>query len=271
MPTTTTYTDISTVYSTNPSTGVAWTWEQLSAVQAGVQQQTASGDEVRTTTVFVEVCWIPPTPTFTNTPTITNTPNHHQHPDHDQHPDCDTDVHSLFTPTLTPTATMTGSPTPTPLPSATPTLTATASPTATVTPSPSPTATPSPTTAAHRDAHRVTVTNDQTASPPRRNAVADRRREQQPQPRRRSDRDADVHADELTQCHGHADPDGYADPYEHAGADGYATPTPSDTPTISPTLTSIPVTPPSPGVPFLFPQDAEQAALRVHPVADLWA
>jgi hypothetical protein len=144
VPTTTTYTDISTLYTTNPSTGAAWTWNQLSTVEAGVRQKTAWGDEARTTTVFVEVCWIPPTPT--NTPTMTNTPTV-------------TPTHTpSITATLTLTATMTSSTTPTP--TATPTPTETAPPTPTLTPTETPTG-----TATWTATSTATTTNTGTPTP----------------------------------------------------------------------------------------------------------
>jgi hypothetical protein len=120
----TTYTDSTTSYSVNPATLVAWTWADINTLQAGVQHIVAAGEEVRTTAVYVEVCWV--APTSTATPTSTETPT------------------GTFTATstATPTATRTFT-----LPSPTASSTATASPTGTVTPtasaSPFPTATPS--------------------------------------------------------------------------------------------------------------------------------
>ena len=246
VPTTTTYTDISTPYSTNPSTGAPWTWQQLSAVQAGVQQQTGAGDEVRTTTVFVEICWTPPTPTITNTPTITTTPT------------VTPTYTSSFTPTLTPTATITGSPTPTPPPSTTPTWTATALPTATATPSPSPTTTPTPSplptetptaSPSPTEAPSATTTPSPTATE---TAIATASPSPTPTPTF-----TPTGTPTATET---PTPTVTLNPTDTPVPEDTATPTPSDTPTISPTFTSVPATPPSPSVPFLFPQDAEQAA-----------
>lgn len=105
----------------NPAFGAEWTWADINRIQAGVAHQVSAGDVVRTTTVWVEVCYeLPtPTPTFTGTPTMTSTPSPSR------------------TPTLAPSPTP--SPTATPLPSATSTTTQTA--TVTVTPSASTTAT----------------------------------------------------------------------------------------------------------------------------------
>jgi hypothetical protein len=64
---TTAYTETTTTYPNNPATGQTWTWSDINVLQAGVRHQVASGDEVRTTQVSVDVCWLPapgtPTPT----------------------------------------------------------------------------------------------------------------------------------------------------------------------------------------------------------------
>ncbi len=129
----TTYAEAVTPYPNNPATGVAWTWVDINTLEAGVRHQVAGGEEVRTTSVFVEVCWVPPTPT--TTPTSTSTPTSTPTPT----PTPTDTVTPTATATATPTFTRT--PTPTPTPTATPTFTDTPSPT----PSPTHTATPSPT------------------------------------------------------------------------------------------------------------------------------
>jgi hypothetical protein len=53
----TTYRDIATTYLVNPLTNVAWTWPQVNSLEAGVRHQLPSRDVVRTTTVWIEVCW----------------------------------------------------------------------------------------------------------------------------------------------------------------------------------------------------------------------
>jgi hypothetical protein len=117
----TTYTDSATTYSLNPATLAAWTWADINTVQAGVRHEVATGDELRTTAVYAQVCWLAPTSTPTTTSTVT--------------------------PTGTSTATSTATPSFTPPPSPTVSFTATVSPTNTVTPSPpaTPTRTPTPT------------------------------------------------------------------------------------------------------------------------------
>jgi len=59
----------------NPNTSVAWAWADIPALQAGIIQRTLGGtDSIRTTQVFMEVCWAVNTPTPTNTRTPTPTP-----------------------------------------------------------------------------------------------------------------------------------------------------------------------------------------------------
>jgi hypothetical protein len=115
----------------NPAFGAQWTWADINNMQAGVRHQVANLDAVRTTSVWVEVCWLAPTPTPTATSTQTPTRTH--------------------TPTSTPTETPTPTDTPTPTETATRTHTPTATPsftetpTFTSTPTPTPTRTPTPT------------------------------------------------------------------------------------------------------------------------------
>lgn len=54
---TTSYANYSTQYTTNPKTGVAWTWDDLDALQAGVSLKTngEKGDAANCTQVFVEI------------------------------------------------------------------------------------------------------------------------------------------------------------------------------------------------------------------------
>ncbi|MFQ5665359.1 MAG: hypothetical protein ACE5I7_02895 [Candidatus Binatia bacterium] len=58
LATTTAYTEASTTYPANPVNGQPWTWGDINGLQAGVRHQVASGDEVRTTGVSVDVCWV---------------------------------------------------------------------------------------------------------------------------------------------------------------------------------------------------------------------
>jgi hypothetical protein len=101
---TTYYANYSLAYSLNPSTGRAWTWQDIDNLQVGVR-----GNAVSLTTLNM------PMPTTTPTPTPTATPK--------------------------PTATTTPVLTPTPLPSPTPVPTATPKPTVTPTPTTTPTPT----------------------------------------------------------------------------------------------------------------------------------
>ncbi|MBI3784288.1 MAG: hypothetical protein HY270_12905 [Deltaproteobacteria bacterium] len=138
----TSYADIFTNYGkTNPAFARDWTWADINNIQAGVRHQVGFNDSVRTTSVYVEICWLAPTntPTPTSTQTPTKTPT------------------ASNTPTLTPTptetptstATLTNTPTFSNTPTSTPTLTPSLTPTATLTPTPSETPsntpTPSPT------------------------------------------------------------------------------------------------------------------------------
>lgn len=67
---TTTYTEMITAYPKNPATGQAWSWSDINSLQAGVRHQVATGDEVRTTRVAVDVCWLPAPGAPTATPTV---------------------------------------------------------------------------------------------------------------------------------------------------------------------------------------------------------
>jgi hypothetical protein len=51
----TSYTDLSTTYETNPNTGVAWTWGEVDALQAGVRQYDLNGGYLCTTQVYIGV------------------------------------------------------------------------------------------------------------------------------------------------------------------------------------------------------------------------
>lgn len=121
----------------NPAFGAEWTWADVNRIQAGVAHQVGAGDVVRTTSVWVEVCYeVPtPTPTATATPTMTSTPS----------------PSPTWSPTLSPsptpsnTATPLPSPSPTQTPTATFTPTASATPTFTYSPTPLPTDTATPT------------------------------------------------------------------------------------------------------------------------------
>lgn len=67
---TTTYAEAVTSFATNPANGQPWTWADINNLQAGVRHQVASGDEVRTTRVAVDVCWQPAPGAATPTPTV---------------------------------------------------------------------------------------------------------------------------------------------------------------------------------------------------------
>jgi hypothetical protein len=147
-----------------------------------------------------------------------------------------------FTPTPTPTNTPTFTPTATPTdtPTATLTLTPTSTPTATPPPTDTSTVTPSLTPT-------VTMTGSPTATP-------------SPSPSPTETPTASPSSTETHTATATASPTPTPTFTTTESPLPSGTPTPPDTPTISPTATSVPVTPPSPGVPFLFPQDAEQAA-----------
>jgi hypothetical protein len=66
---TTAYAETTASFPNNPATGQAWNWTDINSLQAGVRHQVASTDEVRTTRVAVDVCWLP-APGAT-TPTVT--------------------------------------------------------------------------------------------------------------------------------------------------------------------------------------------------------
>ena len=65
------YAEVTAAYATNPATGQAWNWTDINSLQAGVRHQVAGADEVRTTRVAVDVCWLPAAGAPTSTPTIT--------------------------------------------------------------------------------------------------------------------------------------------------------------------------------------------------------
>ncbi len=69
LTTTTAYGAAVTTYTTNPVTGLAWSWADINGLQAGVRHQVGGGDEVRTTQVAVDVCWLPSAAVPTATPT----------------------------------------------------------------------------------------------------------------------------------------------------------------------------------------------------------
>lgn len=58
---TTTYTEYSTVYTTNPYTGNPWTISEVNALQAGVVLKSNGSNGTACTSVYVEVVWNPPT------------------------------------------------------------------------------------------------------------------------------------------------------------------------------------------------------------------
>lgn len=93
------YVDVQTLYLLNPANGLPWTWNDINGLQAGVRQQVAIGDEARTTSVFVSVCFPRPPASATPTPTVTETPAQ--------------GVGATRTATTTPTPTATPTPTPT--------------------------------------------------------------------------------------------------------------------------------------------------------------
>lgn len=153
QPVGTSYTEVtSPSYTKNPVAGRDWTWGDINALRAGVRHQVGFRDAVRTTAVYVEVCWQPPTPTPTFTPTRTatptNTPTRTPTPTHTPTP--------TFTPTYTPTPTPTSTSTPTETPTKTPTPTFTPTPTSTSTSTPTFTPTNTPTS---------TATNTPTSTP----------------------------------------------------------------------------------------------------------
>ncbi len=49
------YTELSTIYMTNPFTGNAWTWDEIQALEAGVRHYDQGKGDVMTTQVYVEV------------------------------------------------------------------------------------------------------------------------------------------------------------------------------------------------------------------------
>lgn len=126
LPASPTYKHIARTYDANPATGAAWQWSEINPLQIGVRHFVLSGDEMRTTQVWVEVCWVPPTPTPTQSPTLTGTRT----------------MTPTWTPTLTPTPIAPPTVTPTPTISGTPTRTATVTITPTRTHTGTPTGTP---------------------------------------------------------------------------------------------------------------------------------
>lgn len=119
----------------NPAFGTEWTWADINRMQAGVAHQVGTNDAVRTTSVWVEVCWEVPTPTPTQTSTATPTATL----TFTSTPSPTPSFTPTFTETPTPTVTPTASRTPTP--TITPTFTSSPTATTTSTPSPSPTET----------------------------------------------------------------------------------------------------------------------------------
>ena len=55
IPLSTSYQTVSAQYATNPSTGLAWTWTEIDALQAGASAQRVGSVNVRMTAVWVEV------------------------------------------------------------------------------------------------------------------------------------------------------------------------------------------------------------------------
>ena len=165
------YGPYSTAWTTNPYTGDAWTWEEVRDLAAGFCMKHSSAQNVRTTTLYVDVYYTPgptitpeptstPTPTPTETPTVTETPTITPTPTITQTP---TD-----TPTNTPTMTSTPTVTPTPWPTGIPTFTPTETPTITATPTATPTETPTGTptrTPTHTPTETPTGTPTMTGTP----------------------------------------------------------------------------------------------------------
>lgn len=163
----TTYTDSTTSYSVNPATLVAWTWADINTLQAGVQHSVAAGEELHTTAVYVEVCWVGPTgtatPTGTETPTGTSTAT--ATPSATPSATASATL-PLVSPTASPTATASPTDTVTPSPSASPFPTETPTVTRTATPTATPTAVPSATmTSTATVTPTPTITNTATQSP----------------------------------------------------------------------------------------------------------
>jgi len=190
-----TYAHIARTYDLNPATNAPWQWSDINPLQIGVRHFVSSGDELRTTQVWVEVCWVPPTPTptpsptltatrtatltltptrtptpvepptITPTPTISGTPTRTATVTATPTPSTTGTVTPTPTRTLSPTITATPSVTPIPPPSNTPTISATPTPTASVTPTPPPTGTFTPTPSATATA-TTTRTPTITGTPP---------------------------------------------------------------------------------------------------------
>lgn len=123
------YADLISSWTADPSTGQAWDWSDIGALEIGVKHQSAGTDEVRTTFVYLEVCWTPPTPTPTGTATETPTNT----------------LTATLTPSMTPTVTNSPTVTPTATVTSTPTESGTVTSTPTDSPTPTVTATPSET------------------------------------------------------------------------------------------------------------------------------
>jgi hypothetical protein len=61
------YTDYSTTFVTDPSTGMPWTISGINNLEAGVRHTVLGSIDARTTAVWLEICPAPPTPTPTAT------------------------------------------------------------------------------------------------------------------------------------------------------------------------------------------------------------
>lgn len=168
---TTAYTASSTTYAINPFTGLPWEWAQINQLEAGVGHVLLGSGEVRTTSVFAQVCWIAPTPTpsftRTTTPTASESPTASRTATPSTTPTTSPTPTLPFTPTVTPSLTPSDTPSPEPTSTLSPTRTATRTRTATISPTlsgtPEATATP---TATRTPSPMPTPTRTETSTVP---------------------------------------------------------------------------------------------------------